>query len=157
MTCGDFIGNLEGLNDGGDFPRELLKVVRGGHSASRYCWKGRTGYLSSSRVVRRGGLGLGICWVAPAAGTWALVTQLGDRPLAQPPQAGSHRTCARACNPEAGERGAGSGKHVSWPSWTPHFALFGSSFLVFTEGGREMSPLVRGGGVCTGTLLSTLT
>lgn len=27
MTCGDFIGNLEGLNDGGDFPRELLKVV----------------------------------------------------------------------------------------------------------------------------------
>lgn len=26
MTCGDFIGNLEGLNDGGDFPRELLKV-----------------------------------------------------------------------------------------------------------------------------------
>lgn len=30
MTCGDFIGNLEGLNDGGDFPRELLKVVRGG-------------------------------------------------------------------------------------------------------------------------------
>lgn len=26
MTCGDFIGNLEGLNEGGDFPRELLKV-----------------------------------------------------------------------------------------------------------------------------------
>ncbi|XP_030881515.1 PH and SEC7 domain-containing protein 1 [Leptonychotes weddellii] len=25
MTCGDFIGNLEGLNEGGDFPRELLK------------------------------------------------------------------------------------------------------------------------------------
>uniref|UniRef100_A0A8C6GXC3 Pleckstrin and Sec7 domain containing n=1 Tax=Mus spicilegus TaxID=10103 RepID=A0A8C6GXC3_MUSSI len=27
MTCGDFIGNLEGLNDGGDFPRELLKAL----------------------------------------------------------------------------------------------------------------------------------
>lgn len=27
MTFGDFIGNLEGLNDGGDFPRELLKVA----------------------------------------------------------------------------------------------------------------------------------
>lgn len=33
MTCGDFIGNLEGLNDGGDFPRELLKV--GGGELSR--------------------------------------------------------------------------------------------------------------------------
>lgn len=29
MTCGDFIGNLEGLNEGGDFPRELLKVGGG--------------------------------------------------------------------------------------------------------------------------------
>lgn len=29
MTCGDFIGNLEGLNDGGDFPKELLKVGGG--------------------------------------------------------------------------------------------------------------------------------
>uniref|UniRef100_A0A673SQY6 Pleckstrin and Sec7 domain containing n=1 Tax=Suricata suricatta TaxID=37032 RepID=A0A673SQY6_SURSU len=27
MTCGDFIGNLEGLNEGGDFPRELLKAL----------------------------------------------------------------------------------------------------------------------------------
>ncbi|XP_032464743.1 PH and SEC7 domain-containing protein 1 isoform X1 [Phocoena sinus] len=27
MTCGDFIGNLEGLNEGGDFPRELLKAT----------------------------------------------------------------------------------------------------------------------------------
>uniref|UniRef100_A0A4X2JR32 Pleckstrin and Sec7 domain containing n=1 Tax=Vombatus ursinus TaxID=29139 RepID=A0A4X2JR32_VOMUR len=27
MTCGDFIGNLEGLNQGGDFPRELLKAL----------------------------------------------------------------------------------------------------------------------------------
>ncbi|XP_006831353.1 PREDICTED: PH and SEC7 domain-containing protein 1 [Chrysochloris asiatica] len=27
MTCADFIGNLEGLNDGGDFPRELLKAL----------------------------------------------------------------------------------------------------------------------------------
>nr|KAF6304242.1 pleckstrin and Sec7 domain containing [Myotis myotis] len=27
MTCGDFIGNLEGLNEGGDFPRELLKPL----------------------------------------------------------------------------------------------------------------------------------
>ncbi|XP_050004129.1 PH and SEC7 domain-containing protein 1 [Alexandromys fortis] len=27
MTCGDFIGNLEGLNDGGDFPKELLKAL----------------------------------------------------------------------------------------------------------------------------------
>ncbi|XP_027262935.1 PH and SEC7 domain-containing protein 1 [Cricetulus griseus] len=27
MTFGDFIGNLEGLNDGGDFPRELLKAL----------------------------------------------------------------------------------------------------------------------------------
>ncbi|EHB18533.1 PH and SEC7 domain-containing protein 1 [Heterocephalus glaber] len=32
MTCGDFIGNLEGLNDGGDFPRELLKGVQGSRS-----------------------------------------------------------------------------------------------------------------------------
>lgn len=37
MTCGDFIGNLEGLNDGGDFPRELLKVGGRGNSAGRYC------------------------------------------------------------------------------------------------------------------------
>lgn len=35
MTCGDFIGNLEGLNDGGDFPRELLKVGGGGDSFSQ--------------------------------------------------------------------------------------------------------------------------
>lgn len=33
MTCGDFIGNLEGLNDGGDFPRELLKVGAGAGGA----------------------------------------------------------------------------------------------------------------------------
>uniref|UniRef100_A0A8D2ISR6 Pleckstrin and Sec7 domain containing n=1 Tax=Varanus komodoensis TaxID=61221 RepID=A0A8D2ISR6_VARKO len=26
MSCSDFIGNLEGLNEGSDFPRELLKV-----------------------------------------------------------------------------------------------------------------------------------
>ncbi|XP_048419300.2 PH and SEC7 domain-containing protein 1-like isoform X6 [Stegostoma tigrinum] len=27
MSCSDFIGNLEGLNDGKDFPKELLKVL----------------------------------------------------------------------------------------------------------------------------------
>lgn len=26
MSCSDFIGNLEGLNGGTDFPKELLKV-----------------------------------------------------------------------------------------------------------------------------------
>lgn len=35
MTCGDFIGNLEGLNEGGDFPRELLKVGGGAGAGSR--------------------------------------------------------------------------------------------------------------------------
>ncbi|OWK07528.1 PSD [Cervus elaphus hippelaphus] len=35
MTCGDFIGNLEGLNEGGDFPRELLKHDRIHSSAGR--------------------------------------------------------------------------------------------------------------------------
>lgn len=103
-----------------------------------------------------GGLGLGTCWVAPAAGTWALVTQLGDRPLAQPPQAGSHRTCARACNPEAGERGAGSGKHVSWPFWTPHLLSSVPPFQCTQRVGGRCLCWLRGGGVCTGTLLSTL-
>ncbi|XP_035167717.1 PH and SEC7 domain-containing protein 1-like isoform X2 [Oxyura jamaicensis] len=27
MSCSDFIGNLEGLNGGTDFPKELLKVI----------------------------------------------------------------------------------------------------------------------------------
>lgn len=40
MTCGDFIGNLEGLNEGGDFPRELLKV--GGRAGYRLL-EGRDG------------------------------------------------------------------------------------------------------------------
>lgn len=29
MICGDFIGNLEGFNEGGDFFRELFKVGGG--------------------------------------------------------------------------------------------------------------------------------
>lgn len=48
MTCGDFIGNLEGLNEGGDFPRELLKVGVGGErrrgtGQGRGCWRGGMG------------------------------------------------------------------------------------------------------------------
>lgn len=39
MTCGDFIGNLEGLNEGGDFPRELLKVG-GGAGQGTGSWRG---------------------------------------------------------------------------------------------------------------------
>lgn len=30
MSCSDFIGNLEGLNGGRDFPKELLKVKQFG-------------------------------------------------------------------------------------------------------------------------------
>jgi len=29
MSCSQFISNLEGLNDGQDFPKDLLKVCRG--------------------------------------------------------------------------------------------------------------------------------
>lgn len=44
---------------------------------------------------------------------------------------------------------------MSRRSWTLQFALF-DSLPVFTEGGREVSLLARGGGVGTGTLLSNL-
>ena len=50
MTCGDFIGNLEGLNEGGDFPRELLKVGAGGGGGGLGGW---------GRVEVAGGEGLG--------------------------------------------------------------------------------------------------
>lgn len=46
MTCGDFIGNLEGLNDGGDFPRELLKV--GGGVTQTVAVTGRAGQSTYS-------------------------------------------------------------------------------------------------------------
>ena len=77
MTCGDFIGNLEGLNEGGDFPRELLKVGGGGRAEvgggeAQGIWPPREG---------RGG---GLLHPAPAVRVWALVTQPGDRPLPQP-------------------------------------------------------------------------
>lgn len=55
MTCGDFIGNLEGLNEGGDFPRELLKVG-GGAGRGRGRWRGGTGDLSAG-LRGRGGEG----------------------------------------------------------------------------------------------------
>lgn len=34
MTCVQFIGNLEGLNDGQDFPKDLLKVGKCKHTLS---------------------------------------------------------------------------------------------------------------------------
>lgn len=43
MSCQEFITNLNGLRDGGNFPKELLKVRRGVHvgpGASAHCPKG---------------------------------------------------------------------------------------------------------------------
>uniref|UniRef100_A0A8D0L9M7 Pleckstrin and Sec7 domain containing n=1 Tax=Sphenodon punctatus TaxID=8508 RepID=A0A8D0L9M7_SPHPU len=38
MSCSDFIGNLEGLNGGSDFPRELLKALYGSIKNEKLQW-----------------------------------------------------------------------------------------------------------------------
>ncbi|XP_074855916.1 PH and SEC7 domain-containing protein 1 isoform X2 [Carettochelys insculpta] len=38
MTCADFIGNLEGLNGGSDFPKELLKALYGSIKNEKLQW-----------------------------------------------------------------------------------------------------------------------
>lgn len=41
MSCVQFIGNLEGLNDGQDFPKDLLKVGKCKHTHKQilqYLW-----------------------------------------------------------------------------------------------------------------------
>ncbi|NWQ73916.1 PSD1 protein, partial [Columbina picui] len=38
MTCSDFIGNLEGLNGGTDFPKELLKTLYGSIKNEKLQW-----------------------------------------------------------------------------------------------------------------------
>ena len=136
MTCGDFIGNLEGLNEGGDFPRELLKVGAGGGGGGggvvgqgRGCWRGEIG---TNRAEWR--------LEAPAAGAWAPVTQLGDRPLPQPQHAGYPGTCALACSLG---RSAGEGRRLSKSCFQAAldlaFAYFGAPPPVFTEDRRGSS------------------
>nr|XP_013814233.1 PREDICTED: PH and SEC7 domain-containing protein 1 [Apteryx mantelli mantelli] len=49
MSCSDFIGNLEGLNGGSDFPKELLKT-------DAHAWRSRTldSRCGRARVARQG-------------------------------------------------------------------------------------------------------
>lgn len=53
MSCQEFITNLNGLRDGGNFPKELLKVRHGVHvgpGASAHCPKGN---MSSGLALPR--------------------------------------------------------------------------------------------------------
>ncbi|XP_076981969.1 PH and SEC7 domain-containing protein 1 isoform X3 [Tamandua tetradactyla] len=52
MTCGDFIGNLEGLNDGGDFPRELLKALYSSIKNEKLQWAITSGQAGLEELPR---------------------------------------------------------------------------------------------------------
>lgn len=110
MTCGDFIGNLEGLNEGGDFPRELLKVGGGaghGQLEGRVSEKGRA----------RG----------PASRAETPRTQPGYPPPPQPrrPALRNMRTGRAARAAHCGRRGGGSESRVIRRRWALHLSSLG--------------------------------
>lgn len=130
MTCGDFIGNLEGLNEGGDFPRELLKV---GGGAGTGCWRGGVGDLlapSEGSEVR----GL------PASCHRSLDScdsAWGPTPSLEP-HTPALSTCALACSGGCALRGEGRrlSKTRDQAALDPVFAFI-SAPPVFIEDGRD--------------------